>query len=146
MNRRSLLHTLALVPLALTTSARADEVWVAPPTLGVRLERDTYTSPPTSVALVVTNGTDAPVELQGARLVVVTAGVRVPLSLTRVEIDGVQRSASDVARLAPGASARVTLGFASVPETALATGRIDFALRFVGTSESVFSMRASRGR
>ena len=72
---------------------------------------------------------------------VITAGVRVPVPLTRIAIDGRVRAASDAVPLAAGGSARVELGFASLPETALAASRLDFGLRFAATGEASFSIR-----
>lgn len=144
MNRRSFLSSLSAVALTSSValgSARADMVYTPPPRLEVQPAASTYTSPPQSVTLTVTNPTTDAIELQGPRLIVLTGGVRVPLHVTRVELDGVRRGIWDPFTIPARGSVRLTIGFDEVPASSLAAGRIDFALSLQGASESTFSMR-----
>ena len=100
---------------------------------------------PTSIELTVTNGTDEAIETQGVRLIVLTGGVRVPLRVTGLEVNGRRGGVWDELTFAPGATVRLRLSFESVPATALAMARIDFALRLGNTQESTFTIvRAGR--
>ncbi len=147
MNRRSFLSSLSAVALTSSVAlgslgtARADMVFTPPPRLELQLTTPTYTTPPHSVALTVTNPSDEAVELSGPRLIVTTGGVRVPLHVTRLELDGVQRGIWDAFTLPAHGTVRMNLSFEEVPATALAAGRIDFTLRLQGGSEGTFSMR-----
>jgi hypothetical protein len=144
MNRRSFLSSLSAVALTSSValgSARADMVYEPPPRLEVQAASSTYTSPPQSVTLTVTNPTTEAIELQGPRLIVLTGGVRVPLHVTRVELDGVRRGIWDPFTIPARGSVRLTIAFDEVPASSLAAGRIDFALSLQGASESTFSMR-----
>jgi hypothetical protein len=145
MNRRSFVSTISSLvlasSLALAPVASADMVYEPPPRLEVQATTTTYTTPPRSIALTVTNPSDQALEVQGPRLVVLTGGVRVPVRVTRLEIDGAQRGLWDAITLPAHGTVRMTLGFDELPATALAAGRIDFSLRLQGASDATFSLR-----
>lgn len=149
MDRRTFLASLGLslglAPLALASStARADIVYEPPPQLEVRPEPATYGTAPTSVVLVVTNTTAEAIEVSGPRLIVVTGGVRVPVRVSRLEIDGRARGVWDPFTIPARGSVRMTLAFEAVPASALAAGRIDFSLRLQGASEATFTLSERR--
>lgn len=143
MNRRSFLSALVATTssLALASAAQADMVYEPPPRIEVVAASPTYTSPPRSVALTVTNPSGEAVEVRGPRLIVTTGGVRVPVRVTRLEIDGAQRGLWDTITLPANGTVRMTLGFEELPASALAAGRIDFTLRLEGVGEGQFSLR-----
>jgi len=144
--RRSILTTLGLgLALALAPrAAHADVAYEPPPRLEVRPSATSYTTAPTDVLLSVTNPTSAAIVTQGVRLIVLTGGVRVPLRVSGVEVDGRPSGVWSDISFAPGASVQLRIRFDDVPATALAVGRIDFALRLGHTAESTFSMSRVR--
>jgi hypothetical protein len=148
MDRRSFLATLGLslclAPVLVPSAARADLVYEPPPRLEVRPESATYATAPTSVALVVTNTTSEAIEVSGPRLIVVTAGVRVPVRVSRLEIDGHAQGLWTPFTIPSRGSVRMTLAFDAVPASALAAGRIDFSLRLQGASEASFTLSQRR--
>lgn len=151
-SRRSFLATLTCrflasgLALSLTpASALADVVYEPPPALDVRPLATTYTTPPTSIEVLVSNASGEAIVTSGVRLVVLTAGVRVPLRVSRLEVDGQQRGVWSEITFAPRAGVRVRISFDEVPASSLAAGRIDFALRLGQSAESTFSLsHASR--
>ena len=144
MDRRSFLATLGLslclAPALAASSARADIVYEPPPLLDVRAEPATYTTAPTAVTLVVTNTASESIEVSGPRLIVLTGGVRVPVRVTRLEIDGRAHGLWAPFTIPARGSLHLTLGFDAVPATALAMRRIDFSLRMQGVSEASFTL------
>ncbi len=142
---RTLLLSLVLAVSTVTSAppspASADVVATPPPRLVVEAETQTYTTPPRSVVLSIRNPSAETVELQGLRLVVLTTGVRIPLRITRVELDGRPAGAWDRITLQPSATARLRLDFEDVPETSLRARQIDFALRIGHAAEATFSLR-----
>ncbi|MBX7196173.1 MAG: hypothetical protein K1X94_29220 [Sandaracinaceae bacterium] len=143
-NRRSVLRVLSALPaLGLISSrvARADMAWDPPPELRVQPDAPTYTTPPRTLGLTVSNVSAEPAEVSGPRLVVLLGTVRVPVRLTGLEIDGQPRGLWDEFVISARGSVHLTLAFEELPPAALAARRIDFALRFQGAGESTFSLR-----
>lgn len=148
MQRRSFLAVLGLGTLCASAlasrPARADIVYEPPPRLEVRPESLTYTAAPTALVLRVTNTGASALEVSGPRLVVVTGGVRVPVRITRLEVEGRARGQWDPIGIPAGATIRVALAIGELPATSLAAGRLDFALRFQGAAEATFSLSDAR--
>ena len=115
--RRSLaaLVLLAFAGLATPRAAHADMV-VIYPDLSVVGEPATVSSVPTEVTFVVTNTGRDTETVSGARLVLLADGVRIPLTITRYEVDGVAVGRFDERSLAPGASMRVHVVFTGVSD------------------------------
>lgn len=143
MQRRPLLAALAsLGLLGMTQHAQADLVAGPPPSrLAVRAEPDTVEGTPRSVSLVVQNPTAAPVEIQGIRLLLSDAGIRFPLHITSLEVEGVATGVYDRITLAPSASKRFVIRFDQLPETALRARILHMVIRFGGAAESTFTLR-----
>ena len=143
MQRRHWLSALASIGfLGLTHRVRADLLpGPPPPVLAVHPEPATFHGTPTDVLLVVTNPTAAPVEIQGLRLLITDAGIRFPLHVSRIEVDGRQTGVYDPFTVAPSASKRVRVVFDQVPPTALRGSSITFLLRMGGASECTFTLR-----
>lgn len=142
MQRRHVLLSLAsLALLAPSSAARADLVYEPPPRLEVRPDTDTYTSPPRSVTLHITNPHAEAVEVRGARLVVLSGGLRLPVTISRLEVDGNARPIWEPLTIAARSTVRMTLTLESLPPSALAGRRLDFSLRLQGVSELEFSLR-----
>ena len=151
--RRSVLRSLsalpALVPVLgtalgtalVTGSARADMAWDPPPELHAQPDAPTYTTPPRTIGLTLANRSAEPAEIAGPRLVVLLGTVRVPVRVTRLEVDGRPRGLWEDLVVPAQGSIHVTLAFEELPPAALAAQRIDFALRFQGVDECTFSLR-----
>jgi hypothetical protein len=148
MDRRSFLASLGLslclAPALAASSARADIVYEPPPQLEVRPEPATYATAPTSVTLVVTNPSAEAIELEGPRLIVLTAGVRVPVRVSRLELDGRAHGVWDPFTIPARGSVRMTLAFDALPASALAAGRVELSLRLQGASEATFTLTQRR--
>ena len=116
MLRRSLLaFALAVAFVAPALGARADMVAVYPD-LSVVGEPATVAGVPTEVTFVVTNtGRDRETVAQ-PHLVLVDGGIRVPLTISRYEVDGVVHGRFDELPLAPGASMRVHATFSGITD------------------------------
>ena len=143
MQRRHLLSTLAALGLfGFAPAARADLApGPPPPRLSVRAEPATFRGTPTSVMLVVRNPTAEPVEVQGVRLLTTDSGIRFPLRITRLEVDGRPSGVYDRIALAANAERRLTITFDQLPASALRSRNLAFVIRFGGAAESTFTLR-----
>ncbi len=143
------LSVLALSVLALSlgaTSARAD---IAPPPVVLHVEGQAASiaaAAPDRAVFEVRNVSDAPVGVFLHRAVVLDGGVRVPLEITRVEVDG--RAASRDVRVPAGGSLRVTAYF-ELPRTmhGRSSYSVELSLRQegYGTSTSSPAVLTRRG-
>lgn len=101
--------------LATPPTAEADMALVYPD-LTVVGEPATVAGVPTEVTFVVTNtGSDAEIVSQ-PHLVLLADGVRIPLTITRYELDGVVFGRFAERSLAPGASMRVHAVFTGITD------------------------------
>jgi hypothetical protein len=143
MHRRSLLTALASLGLVgIARTARADlAVGPPPPRLAVRPEPNTFQGTPASVTLHVQNPTADAVDIQGIRLLITDAGIRFPLHITHLEVDGRASGVYDRITLAGNATRRLVIGFDQVPPTALRSRSLAFLIRFGGAAESTFTLR-----
>jgi len=143
MQRRRVLSALASVGiLSLAPRALADVApGPPPPRLEVRAEPATFQGAPTEVLLVVSNPHAEAVQIQGVRLLITDAGMRFPLHVTRLEVDGQGSGAYDPIMIAPSGSRRFRILFNQVPPSALRSRTITFLLRLGGTSENTFTLR-----
>ena len=91
--------------------------------------------------LVVRNPTAEPVEVQGVRLLTTDSGIRFPLRITRLEVDGRPSGVYDRIALAANAERRLTITFDQLPASALRSRNLAFVIRFGGAAESTFTLR-----
>lgn len=143
MQRRHVLSALASLGLfGIAQSARADlAAGPPPPTLAVQAEPNTFHGTPTSVTLVVRNPTPSAVEIQGIRLLITDAGIRFPLHIAQLTVDGRPSGVYERITLAANASKRFVITFDQVPPTALRSRALNFLIRFGGAAESTFTLR-----
>lgn len=141
LHRRTFL-ALALAAPAIAASgvASADVVATPPPRISVRSESSTYTTPPTRLDLRVENPGAEPLALQGVRLVLQTAGIRVPVTIRAVERDGVRGGVWDVTSIPARGAIRLALELGELSATALRSGRLEFALRLGHAAEQTFTL------
>lgn len=141
----------ALVTLALSLSPLAARADVAPPPVVMHIEGQSATlrsASPDRADFVLRNVSDAPIDAFLFRVVVIDGTMRVPLEITRVEIDGAQAARN--VRVPAGARLRVTVHFA-MPQAMQGRGAysIELSLRQdgYGASESTPAQltRAARG-
>jgi hypothetical protein len=141
LRRRTFLALALAVPAAAASgAASADVVATPPPRISVRSEASTYSAPPTHLDLRVENPGAEPLALQGVRLVVQTAGIRVPVTIRGVERDGVRGGVWDVTSIAARGAIRLRLELGELSQTALRAGRLEFALRLGHAAEQTFTL------
>lgn len=142
MLRRSLaLVTLALACAAPAPAARADMI-VIYPDLALVGEPATVSGVPTEVTFVVTN-TGGDVETVAApHLVLLDDGIRIPLTITRYEVDGVTHGRFEELTLAPGASMRVHAVFSGLDDRGERSWQLALSFRGMRTPASVTIRRA----
>lgn len=126
--------------LGLRGAVRADLVAEPPARLEVRPRNATVGEPPRVIDLRIRNPGASALVLQRPRLILLAAQIRIPLTITKFVVDGRTVPRTESVSLAPGATLRVRLEIAPLPESARAASRYDFALRFEGTGESTFSL------
>ncbi len=143
MQRRHLLSALAsLGLLGLAPRARADmRPGPPPPRLEVQPEPATFQGTPSEVLLVVRNPNAEAIQIQGVRLLISDAGMRFPLHVSRLEVDGHASGVYDPIALAPGASKRFRIVFDQVPPSVVRGRAIDFLVRLGNAAEASFTLR-----
>lgn len=143
MQRRHLLSAFASIGiLSLAPRVHADMVaGPPPPTLDVRPDPATFQGTPTEVLLLVRNPRAEAVQIQGVRLLISDAGMRFPLHVSRLEVDGEASGVYAPITLAPNATKRFRIVFDQVPPSALRGPTLSFLLRLGGASENTFTLR-----
>lgn len=143
MQRRRLLSALASLGfLGLAPRVQADmRPGPPPPRLEVQPEPATFVGTPTEVLVVVRNPNAEALEIQGVRLLISDAGMRFPLHVTRLEVDGQRSGVYDPISIAPSASRRLRIVFDQVPPSVLRGRTIDFLIRLGNAAEGAFTLR-----
>lgn len=131
---------LGCLALAGRSTAHADMV-VVDPALAIEGVPATVRGVPTEVTFVVRNTGRAAETVTEPHLVLLDGGIRIPLTITRYEVDGAAHGRFEALTLEPGRSIRVRAVFTGITDRGERSWELALSFRGVRSPASVMLRR-----